>query len=390
MSCGESCETDSLFGSRGVCNLTSLECICPDGYSGRDDRLNYNDCHVNLSLQRTMWIIFVVMDIIAMIAVCGAFVYLCRHWSMVPEPAKRVTKRLSNFRSGDKKPRSMSLTSNAERKANALAYSRNRDTMLGLYLFISFTVCTLLYYVPFFTGDFPDMDHAWYQKLGLTLGANSILVGLWSVVYVWYRNLPSLNVFAKLFNIKSFLIRHPKAVKYTCYAHAILINIITFVLLFIVPTLWPTDEVQRTCDQLAFVFIFVYLVDFIVFFTFCIRLLRNIFLEVKQLAQAATVSESTGIVDQNPVNKTLRMTELLLYYVAFLSPVFLVETAYMAFVSQKNLFIFFNILLIQACVITYITVYILIEYLKGERRDSYGSIAPSSARNISDFTSELD
>mmetsp|Transcript_15391 Transcript_15391/g.17423 ORF Transcript_15391/g.17423 Transcript_15391/m.17423 type:complete len:450 (-) Transcript_15391:934-2283(-) len=50
----EECEQEWLFGSRGVFNSSSGECICPEGYSGKDDWGEFGSCHVDVELALTI------------------------------------------------------------------------------------------------------------------------------------------------------------------------------------------------------------------------------------------------------------------------------------------------------------------------------------------------
>lgn len=65
MSCFENCERDWLLGARGVCNATingTLECICPEFYSGNDDWERFNDsCQVDERIQKIVHIVIVVL-----------------------------------------------------------------------------------------------------------------------------------------------------------------------------------------------------------------------------------------------------------------------------------------------------------------------------------------
>lgn len=248
------------------------------------------------------------------------------------------------------------------------AYRRTRDTLMGICLFVVFTICSFIYLVPFFFGVYPDMIHSWYQRLGLFLSVNSVLTGLWIIVFVWYRNLPSLKTYARLFNINSILIKRPKLVRYTCYCHGILITLVTFVLLFLVPTLNTSKEVKEACDRAALFIIFVYITDFVVFLIMTITTLRQLFKEVRRVyCSALAEGKATAFIDGKLIDSTIDMTTYLLVNGYILGPVIMVQIAFMAFATQTNMYIMFNVFAYQGFFVTFVMFYVFFKYLKGDR-----------------------
>ena len=55
MPCDNHCEEGSVFSKVvGVCDAVTNLCICPPGYDGKDDWINYNDCHINQQARKVI------------------------------------------------------------------------------------------------------------------------------------------------------------------------------------------------------------------------------------------------------------------------------------------------------------------------------------------------
>ena len=371
--CGQACETARWFGVAGVCNNATGRCDCPEGYSGSDDWGLYASCHVPVAKQRIMWTVHLGLHAaLTMVALAG-ILWLAYHWNFVSAP--RLSRRLSHGVESSSLPHfdgseSPSRTKSASMRKNSLVshgtgvdkhvWRRQRDTLCSLALILLFSTCGLVYVGTFFAGVF-RFEYLWYKDAAFAIAAPSVVCSLWGVLYIWYRSLPSLRLYGRLFQFRSVLIDYPRAVRNATFLMIAAMFVASVGTLFVVPRVTRDPLSLARANGFFFVFVMLDLVAFCLFFTPLLALLHRIFTEVK------AISASGPQLDLAPVGQTLRTVYLMFIAELIVAPSTIALFAVAAFTEfgQQNRWLLVNAVGIAGVLAGATTYYIFVFRLSG-------------------------
>lgn len=288
MSCFENCERDWLLGARGVCNATingTLECICPEFFSGNDDWQRFDDsCQVDERIQQIVHSVIVGLITLSCLFIAAAILFFACEtgFATMPEVPDNVkgsiafTRQFGTAESGSsrtvvkpngevakpvRKQKRLSLIAppenipSREQKIGHRIWFRQRGTLLSFLLFLVSSVSAFLYYVPFLLGtrrsDIIDPERvgilAFVQNIGLAFAAPSLLSGFFMQVKAWYTSLPNVHDYGALFEMNRFITRYPNLIYYVSNIASVFVYIASFVFVLILPLVVP--ELFTICNQ---------------------------------------------------------------------------------------------------------------------------------------------
>jgi hypothetical protein len=371
--CGQACETARWFGVAGVCNNATGRCDCPEGYSGEDDWGYYASCHVPVVKQRIIWTVHLGLHAALTLVAVAGMLWLAYHWNFMSAP--RLSRRLSHGVESASLPHfdgseSPSRTKSASARKNSLVshgtgvdkhvWRRQRDTLCLLSLVLLFSTCGLVYVGSFFAGVF-RFEYVWYKDAALALAAPSVICSLWGAVYVWYRSLPSLRLYGRLFQFRSLLIDYPRAVRNVTFLMIAAMFVTSVGTLFVVPRVTRDPVALERANNFLCVFVMLDLVAFCLLFTSLLALLHRIFTEVK------TISASGPHLDLAPIEQTLHTVHLMLIAELVIAPATIAlfaETAFTEF-GQQNRWLLVNAVFIAGVLTGAMTYFIFVVRLSG-------------------------
>ncbi|GBG28661.1 Hypothetical Protein FCC1311_048822 [Hondaea fermentalgiana] len=405
------CEESMPFGAAGVCNVTTGICACPEGYSGKDDWMLFNDCRVNEDLQLAVWVIAVFIAVITFCTSTFGIIYLLCHWNIADKQLRRLSSMhpklqkansktsLSSFDSPPPSPvvtRESRLESlermptpneslRSKRRTKQIR-KRQRWTFLSMTLFLAWSFGAIMYYLSFLAGNY-RYDSFFAQDFGMCLSATSIFAGLWAFFLIWFQQLPSLRLYGKLFGVESLLIRRPKFVQYSTYARIAAISIINVVLLLIYPYAVDTSvEAQTMLDSVLLIFLTIYVLDFVVTALFLARILYKLFMTLKTLSNLAKERGVTSGAEQTTFNKALATIIIVTKVILVLGPIAVLLLMAAAFVRsvRTRMYLALNLVVLIGNLVCAFAVFIFVFRLAGEKRRRS---LPSAPTNM-DFSSD--
>lgn len=89
------CEFDLFIGSRGVCNFTLGVCICPSGFSGRDDWSLFNSCHVSDKVSNEFHIVALTLCLVDAVLILFSLFYFSSKVGFTPDPHQVLLRKNS-------------------------------------------------------------------------------------------------------------------------------------------------------------------------------------------------------------------------------------------------------------------------------------------------------
>mmetsp|Transcript_2856 Transcript_2856/g.3224 ORF Transcript_2856/g.3224 Transcript_2856/m.3224 type:complete len:513 (+) Transcript_2856:88-1626(+) len=300
-----------------------------------------------------------------------------------------------------------------------LLLDTNRRATILTALFFSYGVSNFVYQIMFLT--FSDVDSRVannpYQNLAIGYSISAMVGGFWYMVYLWYRSLPELTVYGKLFGLSKLFIRFNRWVRYICFFFVTLTFTVFTLLLYVLPLVNPDRlEVWNRATMLA---IIAFVLAAQLFLTFVIAMLLKVYsssLEALDLrkrtvrlqAQAeeeskpegnqrnvdtpfkitiikpATASETldveANILEKEKEIKRARLTQIALLGFSWLGVIFcfllIILLLFVEFV-KTNYYIFFTALTVVASCAAIFLNYIVV--FRGLRKEKKGDNVSSSS-----------
>jgi hypothetical protein len=280
---------DTLFGGVvGTCNITSKICQCPLGYDGDDLWAFWNDCHVNVLTRTAVEYTATALAALCFVAcVLGMtrllIIWKILYWSdhndfstasqdqlgetppprtagnqivvsnetipLANEPVREksspsapVPKRRNTLQnlvpnvdlSEIQRPRTNARTNTFQQM---VAERKRRRNTLGLILtWLFFSLFTLAFQIYRHLG-FRFEQRVPFMLFCLPGIMTFALLGLWSLTYTWFSNLPSLRAFAAMFpSIRgNILVKYPHLVRNFTILNCIGVAITSWTLFFVLP-----------------------------------------------------------------------------------------------------------------------------------------------------------
>lgn len=217
------CEFNSLFGEGGSC-LNDTFCICPDGYSGVDDWLIYQDCHVNIYLATIINYCLVALKGVGFLSSLVCFLYLCKEWKMTPFCLKLSMKD--------------DITTLTKNNRNGIL---QLNTIRANLFLIFFTSSGIVYNLLFLLHSKRDdnrvtlRDNYPFHGITLTISYSGILGGLFLMLKTWFDTLPDVAAYGELFSVYPFFVKYPNFVPFLCNFMIFLGFIIPFLITVLLP-----------------------------------------------------------------------------------------------------------------------------------------------------------
>jgi len=385
----DDCEREKFLGRAGTCDNVTGVCVCPDGYWGNDDWSKMNSCHVPVDVQRGLWMAVIASASLTVLLGLGTLFYLSVLWDFVrikfskelvrTDSASTGTTRMggdsdvSRRRSGNeqhqplKKQKSFLRppsvrTAPSQRSGIRMSeedmWHQQRNTLFAVLLLVLYGLGVLAYAVPFFFDQF-RFQHNWYQNLGLSIAFTCYFCGLWTLVYVWYRTLPSLKSYADLFELNSFIIDYPVTVRWVSKGYGLICFVTCITCVFIVPLIAQyveeaanlQDALVRIDDVFLALLLFLFLL-FVVFYTTLLVTLKKLFGRLKGLVQEAERATQSQVLqdEKSKIRKTLRTVNAMLIAHVAMTPTGVVFMIMMTFTDagRENVYFWLNLIAIMA------------------------------------------
>jgi hypothetical protein len=257
--------------------------------------------------------------------------------------------------------------SSRERRAQQSKVERERFSLASILLLLLFSINVLAYYVPFFLGV-TRAERLWVQDLALAFGTNSIFVGVWFFAYVWFTNLPSLRLYGRLFGVDSVLIRHPNAVRVMIVARVIVINVVTFLLVFALERFGLTQQ-RDLFDTLHLSWCALICLDIFISLTLLLRVVDRLFDQLQRLsAEARLRGVATGTDSKvfDLARDTIRLTSRANTLLTLPASITFALSAFLPLCVHHR-FVFVNLNVLLAEFGSLVIVFVLVSRLKGER-----------------------
>jgi len=308
------CEKELLLGATGVCNLSTGVCECPDGFSGKDDFAAFNACFVNKNLQRSMWIAALSFACLAGVVNLVTLFHLLRKFNYVADVKKLVrTWTQGSISVADKEKEIIAATTpsqvNRRRARRKEVVKRQRLVVASMALGLSFNIGVIMIYGSLLQGEF-RFEGAAVQDVGLFLASTTLLYSIWLNILAFYRQLPPLKVYGRLFGVDSILIRRPRLIKNSAIIRAVVLTISFFMITLGFRWIKDDFETQTLMDTLVFVFFAVASLDLLLFALWLIYVLRGLFLDLYKLSheniEAGTDTSSDSRIFEKAL-KTIRL-----------------------------------------------------------------------------------
>ena len=256
--------------------------------------------------------------------------------------------------------------SSRERRAQQRKVERERFSLASIMLLLMFSVNLLAYYVPFFLGG-TRAERLWVQDLSLAFGTNSIFVGVWFFAYVWFINLPSLRLYGHLFGVDSVLIRHPNAVRGVIVARVVVINVVTFLLVFALERLGLASQ-RDLLDSLHLAWCALICLDIFVSMMLLLRVVDRLFDQLQRLSAEARlrgVATGTDSSAFDLARDTIRLTRRANTLLVLPACILFALSAFLP-LCVHNHFVFFNLNVTLAELGSLVIVFVFVSRLKGE------------------------
>ena len=155
---------------------------------------------------------------------------------------KQVDKKSDKSAPRRKIDKSATLKRRAKRKS-----IRERAILLTCALFLLYGLACVGYYVPMLKGSF-RADGYFGIDFACFISVTSIFSGVWLLAYLWFSSLPSIQLYGKLFGIRSVLIENPDMYHWVTVVNVVLIVFMGFLLVLLIPQAAP--EARPACNSL--------------------------------------------------------------------------------------------------------------------------------------------
>lgn len=200
----EACEFKSIFGSRGEC-INDTFCLCDEGFTGIDDWLVHQDCHVNIDLAFYVNAVLLLFKALGFIASIVAVIWLSRRW------------KLSVFAQIPGRSRGSTKKADANRRLLSL-----RINTIRVNLFLAMFTAVGVGYNGLFLRETEDdratlRDSFPFHAICLSFSYTGILGALFLMLLTWYDTLPDVRAFGTLFEVDPIFIKYPTLVRKICF-----------------------------------------------------------------------------------------------------------------------------------------------------------------------------
>lgn len=178
----DDCETDWALGVAGLCDEENGKCICPDGYSGKDDWVITQTCHVNESAVLVFHRILFCLCVLALLVNSYTLFQIVKSYS----------KNTSNF---------------SKRAKHVF-----RVTVFGFVLFFIYTIFFSIY-----SGLYAiSSNKVTFEDYGMLLpilgglGTMTLITSYNIFFYTWYKSLPNISQYGYLLDYPAFILKYPR------------------------------------------------------------------------------------------------------------------------------------------------------------------------------------
>jgi len=400
------CEESWFLASAGVCDVATGECLCPDGYSGRDDWASFNDCRINEDLRRGLWIGALVINCFAFLSSIFAFAFFAHRFGIQkPDVVGRGTgisgrstgtgsNRLSRkesasssaskgFAENSPRPSDGSWVSPTEKKKFSELTRKYRTRQRWTMQSIGFSICSGIggfLYIGGILGGLYRFDRPFLLDLGLFFSLLGFVFQLWSGMLIFFQALPNLRLYGKLFGVDSILIRKPYLIRQATRARLILFSFMGFLLLIALRhfTEFSVDQLD-ILDTVTLVSLAVMLLDYTVFATILGFVLNNLYTKLRSLSTEAVENGSIPRGSEKKFDRAIRTSRILTGLLILVSPLAVIVPTLAAFVKpvRTRMHISLAVILIIGNLGTMLNNFVLVfRYTQRSRKKKEKEVSP--------------
>lgn len=220
----EDCETDWFLGVAGICLEDNQTCLCPEGYSGRDDWVITQTCHVNESAVLTFHKFIFSVCLLAVLTNIYSLFQVLKSYSTNKTLFSGKLKYIFKF------------------------------TVVGFILFFFQTLIFATYFGIYALS--PEkvsfVDYKLLLPALFGLGVFMITTSHSIFFYTWFKSLPDIKSYGHLLNYPSYILKYPNLVPclgiFSCSMYFISMFII-FIILPVLDIIAEKEEENANADE---------------------------------------------------------------------------------------------------------------------------------------------
>lgn len=211
----DNCEkNDWLFGAKGHCNNVTNLCECPEGYTGDEPFLHFEDCHVNIVAVEILFAIGLVVSILALPVIIA---YMISVQARITEAREKLGSTSSPNSLSSKSDETIleeyqpGVSTSCSSSPSPFKLQIMRIQMFSMVGFTVNIICNipLLAYV---ANSDNNLSYSFPSGIWILHGVAWITLwsACWSYLYTLWKSIPDWSILCSLLRIKAVFVTHPK------------------------------------------------------------------------------------------------------------------------------------------------------------------------------------
>mmetsp|Transcript_5847 Transcript_5847/g.6677 ORF Transcript_5847/g.6677 Transcript_5847/m.6677 type:complete len:483 (-) Transcript_5847:56-1504(-) len=213
---------------------------------------------------------------------------------------KSLNSKIENIKDQTRSATKSSLNV-IDKDLKILQGSNRRVSFMALFMLL-FAGSLFFYQLSFLAvNDEPTKaDLQWFQLWNGGWALASIVAGIWFLIFIWYKNLPELSVYGKLFGLSGLFINYSYLLGYLVSFMMVSSYILGLTFSFLLPTIYPED-LDKWDDALIWIIAVMIVLAIFLLVYLLVSLLRvyNSSLEALDLRRRAVEQASRNEVTEN-------------------------------------------------------------------------------------------
>ncbi|CAK9106449.1 Hypothetical protein SCF082_LOCUS49578 [Durusdinium trenchii] len=181
---------------------------------------------------------------------------------------------------------------------------RQQRTLICMMLFMVYGLGLTIYYAPTYQDNF-RFDGTGLQDVGSAVAVSSLFTAFWLVSYMWFKSLPNVHLYGRLFNIHSFILMYPHFVRMATIVNITIINLLIFIFVLIVPQARP--DLRSVSNDVVLNVMMVFTITFLSYFFFLLTIIRRVFAQLEELTQAQEMVATQSMMMDLPKEDTAEL-----------------------------------------------------------------------------------